>query len=111
MADSDNLQEPFFGPEHPVYPAVDTFVRIYAPALIGVAVYPAYAQQLVQNNPPLFRDREPVYVFDPNNSPLGPGYYDARLVGSYLGFPLYATFCCPAGSFSSSSSSSSSRGG
>ncbi len=113
---SDNTQPPFFGPEHAVYPAVDEFVRIDVDRDAS-GVYGGWLQQLAQNNPPRFRDRVRVYIFDPNGLDLGPGYYNARLESAYLGIlaptmlPLYATYCCPATSFSSSSSSSSSSEG
>jgi hypothetical protein len=106
MADdfcSSNDVAPFLGPDRPTYPVIDSFVRV---STGGSGVLLGFAQQLYQNSPPAFRDREQVYIFDPNGSFLQPGYYDARLVSSYGGLPLYATYCCP-GSKSDSSSSSS----
>src|SRR5215831_17745704 len=98
MVDSTLGQPPDFGPTWPIYPHLPQIVRVYQPS-IGGNVYPALTSQFV---PPLgFRDREPCYLYEPNNIPLGPGYYDARLVSNYLGLPLYATNCCPVGSFSS----------
>lgn len=52
-----------------------------------------YIQQL--SAPLTLRDRELVVVWEPNGITLNPGYYDARLVGSYLSVPLLVTWCCP----------------
>lgn len=114
--DSTNIVPPWFGSTWPLYPELPQINRVYAAALPNTnpPVYPAYTSQFV---PPLsLRDRERCYVIEPNSIPLGPGYYDCRLVGSYLDLPLYATTCCPVGSFppggaGSSSSSSPSRKG
>lgn len=112
---STNDQPPFFGPELPLYPVINDFVRIDTPPDDN-GVYGGWLRQLASNNPPRFRDRVRVYVFDPNNNLLGPGDYDCRLVSDYLGvldsqrLPLYATTCCPFFFESSSSSSSSSEG-
>ncbi len=38
----------------------------------------------------LFRDRESCYVLDANDIGLTAGYYVCRLIGSYLGLPIYA---------------------
>ena len=105
--DSTNLQPPAYGPTFPTYPPLDQLVRVNGPALAGTSprVYPAAAQQFV---PPLsLRDREAVYVMEPNNVALAVGVYDCRLVGSYplndpAARPLYETTCCPAASSSSS---------
>ena len=98
------LQPVDMGPTLPVYPEVCGIVRVTA-ASIGGNVYPAFAQQYAGGL--AFRDREAVYAWEPNGVVLGPGRYDARLVGSYLGLPLYVPTCCPSGSFPTSSSSSS----
>jgi hypothetical protein len=104
--DSTDLTPPFFGPEQPFYPQVNEILRIYAPAILGANVYPAFVVQFNGLTP---RDRVPVFVMEPNNIPLGPGFYDGRLCTSYAGLPLYVTNCCPlSGSVSSSSSSTSS---
>ena len=111
MADdfcSSNDVAPFLGPDRPTYPVIDSFVRLAAG---GTGVLPGFAQQLYQNSPPTFRDRERVLLFDPNGAFLQPGYYDARLVGNVGGLPLFASYCCPSGLGSSSSLSSSSTGG
>lgn len=114
--DSINTLPPDFGPSYPDYPAIDSFVRTTGPALAGLNVYPAIAQQPVfSGGLPAFRDRETVWLFEPNGIVLGPGFYDARLIGSYPpgqagAVPLYATVCCVSGKFSSSSSASSSSG-
>lgn len=56
-------------------------------------IYLAYMQQW---NPLLqLRDRELVYLYEPNGIVLRPGYYDARLVGVYNLLPLLVTWCCP----------------
>jgi hypothetical protein len=100
---STEIQPPDFGPTQPVYPELPEVVRVSGPS-IGSNVYPAF---LSQWTPPLvLRDRVPVYAWEPNGIVLGPGYYDCRLVGSYLNLPLYAVTCCPTGPFSSSSKSS-----
>lgn len=104
MAKSIHNQPPFFGPMLPNYPKVDQICRIYASSLSGTNIYPAYVQQY--NGSLAFRDREPCYVTEPNGIALKGGLYDTRLIGSYLGLPLFATTCCPAGSFDASSSSS-----
>lgn len=107
MIDSTNLQAPFFGPEWPIYPHIDHIVRVYGAALAG-NVYTSFIQQW---NPLLIlRDREAVYVWEPNGVPLGPGYYDARLVGSYMDLPLLVTWCCSSGAVPAGSSVSSSSG-
>jgi hypothetical protein len=91
------------GPNVPDYPQLNQFCRVYAPALLGTNVYPAFVQQFV---PPLSsRDRESCYVWEPNGVKLGSGIVDCRLVGSYSGLPLYEAACCLTGVFSSSSSS------
>jgi hypothetical protein len=107
VLESTNDLPPFLGPEAPVYPELTQVCLVDAPALPG-NVYPAAVCQFV---PPLsLRARERCYVHEPNGIALGPGYYDCRLVSSYLGLPLLVTHCCPVGAFASSSSSSSSGG-
>ena len=98
-----NLDEPLLQPDLPNYPLLEQFVRVYSPS-IGSNIYPAVVQQF--NGTLGFRDREACYVTEPNGIALGPAMYDCRLIGSYLGLPLYATSCCVSGSFSSSSSHS-----
>jgi hypothetical protein len=101
--DSTFDQSPDLGPDYPTYPELPQVVRVDGPPLVGTNVYPAFVQQW---SPPLtLRDREPCLVWEPNGIVLGPGFYDCRLVTSYLGLPLYVTTCCvPAASSSSSSS-------
>lgn len=88
---STNDQPPFFGPRQPVYPQISQIVRVS-----GVAfednVYSCFITQ-VQSDLSL-RDREEAYVTEPNGISLDTGYYDARLVGSHLGKPLFETWCC-----------------
>ena len=103
--DSTNLHAPDFGPREPVYPELDQVNLVTGAPLPGTNIYPAVTQQY--STPLTLRNREPCYVTEPNGIRLGPGYYDCRLVSSYLGLPLYATTCCvPAPSSSSSSKSS-----
>jgi len=108
--DSTNHEPPFFGPEHAVYPALDHIVRVVGLAVdasgrpLGTNVYNGFIQQW---NPTLrLRDREAVYVWEPNGNLLLPGYYDARLVGPFNQLPLLVTWCCGRPASSSSSSSS-----
>lgn len=83
------------GPTQPTYPHLPQFCRITSGS-VGSNVYPAFTCQWA---PPLaMRDREACYVWEPNGIALQPGFYDCRLVGNYLGLPLYATSCCPVGS-------------
>lgn len=103
MIDSVATQAPDFGPTFPVYPELPQLIRSYGGALVGTNTYQGFVQQYV--SPLTFRDREPCYLLEPNGVRLSPGIYDARLVGSYLGLPLFATACCL------TSSSSSSRAG
>ncbi len=101
--ESTNTVAPFLGPELPTYPELPQIIRVTGPA-VG-SVYPGFVQQWT---PPLaLRDREPCYIWEPNGITLGPGFYDSRLDGSYLGLPLFVTTCCPSGVSSSSSGSSS----
>jgi hypothetical protein len=95
-------QAPYFGPGLPVYPALSQVARVFGAPLTG-NVYQAWLQQW--NNGLILRDRTQVYVWEPNQIVLTPGFYDARLVGSYLELPLLVTWCCP-GVFRSSSLSS-----
>ena len=106
-ADSANTQPPDFGPQFSVYPNLPQLVRITGPAIGGTSI-PVYPCVVIQVDGPALalRDREAAYLIEPNRIALGPGYYDSRLVSSYGGRPLYATTCCPTGSFSSSSASS-----
>lgn len=102
---SANDQPPWFGPTTPDYPELFQEVRVYGAPITGTT-YACFTQQFI---PPLsLRDREAALCQEPNGIPLNPGYYVARLVGSYLGLPLYMTFCCGVMSSSSSSGSSSS---
>ncbi len=96
-----NLEPPILQPPLPNYPPLDQIVRVTAPS-IGGNVYPAVVQQYTGSL--TMRDREPCYVQEPNGVQLSPALYDCRLVGSYLGLPLFQTACCVSGSFSSSSS-------
>ncbi len=101
-----NLDEPDFAPGLPVYPELPQFCRVTGPASPGLGdnVYQAFIQQWT---PPLtLRDREPCFVWEPNNIFLTPGYYDCRLVGSLSGEPLLATNCCSGSGGSLTSASS-----
>ena len=98
MDDSTNLQAPYLGPTWPLYPEIPDVVHVSGPAVGGTnpAIYPCFNTQWVPGTTTL-RDREPSYVFEPNNVALTLAYYDSRLVGNYNGLPLYATTCCPPG--------------
>ncbi len=102
--DSTLLQPPYLGPALPAYPQIAQICRVAGNAILGTNIYPGYVQQTVVTTTPTPRDREACYVWEPNNTRLGPGIYDCRLVNSYAGLPLYATTCCQGGSSSSSSS-------
>lgn len=97
-----NLEHATLQPDLPNYPPLPQMVRVVAPS-VGGNVYPAVVQQYTGLL--TFRSREPCYVVEPNGVTLSPAIYDCRLVGSYLGLPLYATACCVSGDFSSSMSS------
>ena len=100
-----NLNAPILLPPLPDYPDLPQLVRVSAPS-VGRNVYPCLTQQYAGNL--VLRDREPAYCWEPNGVLLFPAIYDCRLVGSYLGLPLYVPTCCVSGSFSSSLSSASS---
>lgn len=104
----DNLTPPILQPPLPTYPDLPQILRVVSPS-IGGNIYPAITQQY--NGSLAFRDREAAYVYEPNGVQLSPAYYDCRLVGSYLGLPLYATSCCVSIAFSSSGSPSDSSSG
>jgi hypothetical protein len=111
IADSTDLTQPFLGQELPIYPQVNDLVRVYAPAIFGSNTYPCFIQQcVITGGVPTMRDRVPAYLFEPNGISLGPGIYDARLMTSFAGLPLYVTNCCPLGGSVASSSSSSGAG-
>jgi hypothetical protein len=101
--DSVQAVPPDLGPGEPVYPAINSMCRVTSGQLVG-NVYQGFASQLYfqSNGQPALRDRESVYVFEPNGIKLQPAIYDCRLVGNYLGLPLYVTNCCPTGGSSSS---------
>lgn len=102
-------QPPFLGPQFPVYPALAQVVRVAAGAVLGTNVYAGFLQQW--NGGLQLRDREQVYLWEPNGIFLQPGYYDGRLIGVYAGLPLLVTWCCPQVSPSFPSASSRSSGG
>lgn len=97
---NDPLAPLHLTPGLPNYPDLSQLVRVDA-ATVGNNVYPAFVQQYTGSL--TFRDRESCYVQEPNGVILAPKRYDCRLVGSYLGKPLFVTTCCVSGSFSSSS--------
>ena len=86
----DNLDAPNFGPGPPTYPHLSQIIRIGPP--VGGGVYLGYVQQYVPDL--TFRDREECYLVEANGVVLLPGYYDARLVGSYNNLPFFVTSCC-----------------
>ena len=87
-------QAPDFGPAFPVYPELPQILRVTGGPAAG-NVYTAFVQQYNPSAPLTFRDREACYLTEPNGVILVPGYYDGRLVGSYLTLPLFAVTCCP----------------
>lgn len=89
---SNPLQPPVFAPMLPNYPEIAQVCHVYA-ASIGSNIYPAYVSQY--DGSLAFRDRESCYVYEPNGVVLSVGQYDCRLIGSYLGIPIFATTCCP----------------
>lgn len=99
---STDLQPPWLGPGLPVYPQVSQLLRVFSPS-IGSNVYSCFVQQEASSL--VLRDREAAYLWEPNGIALGSGYYDGRLIGNYLGLPLYVTNCCPTGVLPSLSSS------
>lgn len=96
--DSTNLQPPDFSPRQPDYPQVLQIIRLAIPSPLEGSqnVYPSFVQQM--GSPLALRDREPCCLMEVNGGTLQPLYYQARLVGSYLGLPLFATACCVIGS-------------
>ncbi len=97
MLEATQLHPPRIGPQFPINPGLLEMVRPYA-GNIGNNVYPAYVGQTVAGaSPPVLRDRVQVYLWAPNGEVLGLQWYGARLVSSYLGLPLYATWCCGQG--------------
>lgn len=96
-------QEPWFGPGLPTWPALSQVVRVFGSPLPGNA-YQAWLQQW--NGNLVLRDRVLVYVWEPNGIKLQPGFYDARLVGTYQELPLLVTWCCPQAAVFLSSASS-----
>src|ERR1700683_954481 len=95
---STNLQPPDFSYRQPDYPQVLQIIRLALPTPLEGSqnVYASFVQQM--GSPLNLRDREPCYLLEMNGSTLQPLYYQARLVGSYLGLPLFATACCVLGS-------------
>lgn len=110
-----NTRPPRFGQTWPSYPALPEIIRVVGDKLAGGNVYPSYVQQFKLAGgagpvPGTLRDRVTCYLWEPNNVHLLPGYYHARLVGSFNTLPLYVytAFCCEptGGSFSSASAGS-----
>lgn len=98
--DSTNYNPPYLGPQYPTWPLLPQVCRVYGSsggsssssqgqAAQGVAVYAAYVQQWQPG--PSLRDREACYVWEPNGTRLGPGYYYCRLTGTHAGIPLFTT--------------------
>jgi hypothetical protein len=120
MLDSTQTVPPYLGPQLPQYPPLRQTLRVTGPGVRVLAgsplLYPAVNEQYDGNG--TLRDREPCYLFEPNNLPVPAGsYYRTRLEGAFQGpqglLPLYAVSmaCCPrvpAPSFPPASSSSSS---
>lgn len=95
--ENTNLAPPNFAPALPTYPQLDQLLLVTGGSVgttgDGKRIYPAVASQV---DPAVLvtRQREACYVFEANNIQLNQLIYDCRLVGSYLGLPLYATGCC-----------------
>jgi hypothetical protein len=87
-----NLQAPYFGPQAPAYPPLKHVGRVSGPFLA-----PNLARGFMQQWAPAgFRDREDVFLWEPNGIPLRAATYKGRLVGSYQGLPLLGVSlaCC-----------------
>lgn len=103
--DSTALQAPFLGPAPAGYPPLRQIVRADKPA---GPVWSGFMQQW-SDKIGRMRDREPCYIWEPNQLSLLPNIFRARLVGSYEGLPLYiASMACCRGISSSASPSSAS---
>lgn len=101
---NQNLSAPGLQAPLPNYPIHEQNIRLIGPA-DGNNIYPGFVQQYGGNL--AFRDREKCYLFEPNGVALSLAIYDCRLVGSYLGSPLFSTTCCTVGTIPSSSVSGS----
>ncbi len=90
-----NLQLPYLGPRLPRYPLTTQMVRITGSALFGRNVYAGVMEQSV-GNAPVLRDREQVWVWEPNGVVLTGGIYKALLMGTFENAPVYVTSqaCC-----------------
>lgn len=100
------LPSPFNNPtlkeDLPLYPPLDQLVRVTQAVVAGPSgvaqlagssvlapvLYVAFTQQL-RTDSLLPRDREPCLVADVNGFGLLPGYYTARLAGSWTSLPVY----------------------
>lgn len=98
--DSFSFQPPAFGPGRPVYPHLMQAVRVTSSTMSGPTISsssstiagPVLYLSYVQQFDPLTllaKDREPCLVMGPTGGVLGAGDYDARLIGSYGGVPLF----------------------
>ena len=93
------LNPPTFRADLPTYPVHDQVVRVtnktipgpsgyMSSSVLGASLYIGFTQQL-RNDTLIPRDREPCVVLDLNRYGLAPGYYNARLAGSYQSVPVY----------------------
>ncbi len=102
---NDNINPALLRPGMSNYPELAQLVKVTG-AVVVVNIYPGKTQQY--NGALGFRDREDCYILEPNNISLTNGHiYDARLIGSYSGLPLYAVACCTGTVLTSSSSAAS----
>jgi len=100
-----NIREPNYDRGLPVYPPLIQVCRVTAVLVSppsrgssssgapGAVIYAAFTEQV----DPLTltaRDREACLVVDLSSVGMPPGYYNCRLVGNYLGLPLYSASCC-----------------
>lgn len=95
------LTAPTLRDDLPRYPQVDQVVRVSgttvpgptggytSSSILAPLLYTGAVQQL-RTDTILPRDREPCLVSDLNGFGLAPGYYTARLAGSFNGLPVYA---------------------
>lgn len=83
-------------------PVITQNVRVYGGPLASSSssssagpytssLYAGFIQQYAGSL--ILRDREPCYIWEPNGGILQPGIAEGRLVGSYLGLPLFTVTC------------------
>src|SRR4051794_31934739 len=104
--ESTNTGPPWFSPGLPVYPKLEQVFRVTGPPVPGAPVQgvlqPAVLVQLdTRSGSPVLRDRNPVWVVEPNGIAAPPGFVGVgRLSGAYPpgggGLPavLHSLACC-----------------